>query len=106
MRLTSLVFPVCLPVLAVLLLQVTRRWLNFEGVAVPCHLAQQLQLMEALVAPGDTPPQTPAAAAAVAASAANDGSSRVVSNVGGVQVRIPATTEAAVDSDVTNAAVV
>jgi hypothetical protein len=45
-----------------LLLQVTRRWLNFEGVAVPCHLAQQLQLMEALVAPAVT--QEPAAAAA------------------------------------------
>jgi len=30
-------------------IQVTRRWWNFEGVAVPTHLAQQLQVMNALV---------------------------------------------------------
>jgi hypothetical protein len=41
----------CVTVLLLLLLQiqVTRRWWNFEGVAVPAHLAQQLQLMDTLV---------------------------------------------------------
>lgn len=34
-------------------IQVTRRWLNFEGVAVPRHLAQQLQLMETLLVAED-----------------------------------------------------
>jgi hypothetical protein len=29
--------------------QVTRRWLNFEGIAVPSHLAQQLKLMDELI---------------------------------------------------------
>ncbi|KAF6261528.1 putative serine esterase-domain-containing protein [Scenedesmus sp. NREL 46B-D3] len=59
-------------------IQVTRRWLNFEGVAVPCHLAQQLQVMEAIVAPAATPAQDrdAAAAAAAAAHAGLDGSSR------------------------------
>lgn len=35
-------------VLLLLQIQVTRRWWNFEGVAVPAHLAQQLQLMDSL----------------------------------------------------------
>lgn len=30
-------------------MQVTRRWWNFEGEQVPRHLAEQLQVMEALL---------------------------------------------------------
>ncbi|KAF8063649.1 IPK2 [Scenedesmus sp. PABB004] len=40
-------------------IQVTRRWLNFEGAAVPAHVARELALLEALAAPA-----APAAAAA------------------------------------------
>lgn len=29
--------------------QVTRRWFNFEGIAVPSHLAEQLKLMDELI---------------------------------------------------------
>lgn len=29
-------------------MQVTRRWMNFEGVGVPRHLAQQLAALDAL----------------------------------------------------------
>jgi hypothetical protein len=92
--------------LPLLLLQVTRRWLNFEGVAVPCHLAQQLQTMEALVASaaGEDP-------ATAAAAAAKEGDNRIESQqahsaVNG-QANVPTTRgAAAVDQDVTDAAVV